>query len=230
MSCSSTRSHDAGTSHRSGNRHRNRRNRRKPSLATRNQPQPGRPRQRRSFFQNTLHGSILQNSVKQGKLLPSMTATLVTRKRCTDIERNRRVLPQSTAARQKTSLAARAAKLGNGDFSLNSIPCSGRATARGLSRATAAALAAHRRDDGTSHRTNGNDGRNHRSFRNRRTALSCWHNHTTAQKRPGRRNHTTAQQGLPRRHIRTTALRPSHNRKTAPKNSCCSCSRRSTGA
>jgi hypothetical protein len=55
--------------------------------------------------QNTLHRSILQNSVKQGKLLPSMTAALVTRKRCTDSHN-----PDGTAAidgrPQKTSLAA----------------------------------------------------------------------------------------------------------------------------
>jgi hypothetical protein len=75
--------------------------------------------------------------------LPSMTATLVTRKRCTELHDELKAAAPSTGGRsQKTSLAARAAKLGICDFSLNSTRCSRRAAARRLSRATAAALAA----------------------------------------------------------------------------------------
>jgi hypothetical protein len=63
-----------GTSHQDGIRRRNHRSKR--SLATQDQPQPNRPRQQRS----SKHASWKHppNSVKQGKLLPSMTATPVT--------------------------------------------------------------------------------------------------------------------------------------------------------
>jgi hypothetical protein len=60
--------------------------------------------------QNTLHRSILQNSVKQGKLLPSMTATPLTRKRCTDSNKTdgscrNRPPPSKNKPRRKSSEA-----------------------------------------------------------------------------------------------------------------------------
>ena len=194
-------SHGAGTGHRSGNRHRNRR-----SARLRRETSHGQAGGGNDDHQNTLHRSILQNSVKQGKLLPSMTATLVTRKRCTDSNKNRRELPQSTAAVKKQASPHERRSLVMAISRLIQSSAQDEQPQEGSGRASAqlhrSCSGRNHRDDGTSHRINGNDGRNHmRFFRSRMTAQSCWHNRTTAPKQPERHIRTR----LPRQPARTTA-------------------------
>jgi hypothetical protein len=157
--------------------------------------------------QSTLHGSILQNSVKRGKLSPSMTATLVIRKSCTNyMSWTAACLKQPVQSQPPSKNKPRRASGEAWELrflaQFNELRTSSRKTARSSNRSCSGNRS---HGGGTSRRTSG-DGRSHRSSRNRKT--NCWHNRTTAQL--ARHNRTTAQ---PERH--TTAQPPSHNRKMA---------------